>query len=112
MFGQMMIEPVVQVDPGVDLQIAVAALTKVADSVEIVRWIELPWRRSCCSWGCDPELGLCSLPQHAADKIGMEIRRRGSIITIGVWLVESTTTAISGSRKEKSTTAGRPPKRL
>ena len=31
-----------QVDPGVDLQIAVAALTKVADNVEIVRWIELP----------------------------------------------------------------------
>ena len=42
MFGQMTVEPVVQVDPGVDLQIAVAALTKVADNVEIVRWIELP----------------------------------------------------------------------
>jgi hypothetical protein len=38
----MTVEPVVQVDPGVDLQIAVAALTKVADNVEIVRWIELP----------------------------------------------------------------------
>jgi len=29
MFGQMTVEPVVQVDPGVDLLIAVAALTKV-----------------------------------------------------------------------------------
>jgi hypothetical protein len=37
-----MIEPVVQVDPGVDLQTAVAALTKIAEIVEIVRWIELP----------------------------------------------------------------------
>jgi hypothetical protein len=42
MFGRMMIEPVVQTDPGVDLQTAVAALTKVADNVEIVRWIEFP----------------------------------------------------------------------
>jgi hypothetical protein len=42
MFGQMMVEPVVQLDPGVDLQTAVAALTKVAEDVEIVRWIELP----------------------------------------------------------------------
>ena len=42
MFGRMMVEPVVQVDPGVDLQTAVAALTKVAENVEIVRWIELP----------------------------------------------------------------------
>ena len=42
MFGRMMIEPVVQVDPGVDLQTAVAALTKIAEIVEIVRWIELP----------------------------------------------------------------------
>jgi hypothetical protein len=38
----MMVEPVVQVDPGIDLQTAVAALTKVAENVEIVRWIELP----------------------------------------------------------------------
>jgi hypothetical protein len=38
----MMIEPVVQIDPGVDLHAAVAALTKVAENVEIVRWIELP----------------------------------------------------------------------
>jgi hypothetical protein len=42
MFGQMMVQPVVQVDPGVDLQTAVAALIKAAENVEIVRWIELP----------------------------------------------------------------------
>ena len=42
MFGRMTVEPVVQVDPGVDLQTAVATLLKVAESVEIVRWIELP----------------------------------------------------------------------
>ena len=42
MFGQMMVEPVVQVDPGVDLQTAIATLIKVAENVEIVRWIELP----------------------------------------------------------------------
>ena len=42
MFGRMMVEPVVQVDPGVGLQVAVAALIKVAENVDIVRWIELP----------------------------------------------------------------------
>ena len=42
MFGRMMVEPVVQVDPGVDLQTAVGALIRVAENVEIVRWIELP----------------------------------------------------------------------
>jgi hypothetical protein len=42
MFGRMMVEPVVQLGPGVDLQTAVAALIKVAENVEIVRWIELP----------------------------------------------------------------------
>ena len=42
MFGQMMVEPVVQLDSGVDLQTAVNAMTKVAENVEIVRWIELP----------------------------------------------------------------------
>ena len=42
MFGRMMVEPVVRVDPGVDLQTAVAALIKVTENVEIVRWIELP----------------------------------------------------------------------
>ena len=42
MFGRMMVEPVVQIDLGVDLQTAVATLIKVAENVEIVRWIELP----------------------------------------------------------------------
>jgi len=42
MFGRMMVEPVVQLGPGIDLQAAVDALTKVAENVEIVRWIELP----------------------------------------------------------------------
>ena len=42
MFGRMMIEPVVQVDPTVDLHTAVATLIKVTENVEIVRWIELP----------------------------------------------------------------------
>ena len=42
MFGRMMVLPVVQVDPGFDLPGAVAALIKVAENVEIVRWIELP----------------------------------------------------------------------
>ena len=42
MFGQMMVEPVVQLGPGIDLQTAIATLIKVAENVEIVRWIELP----------------------------------------------------------------------
>ena len=42
MFGRMLVEPVVQVDPGANLQTAVAALTKVTDNPEIVRWIEFP----------------------------------------------------------------------
>jgi hypothetical protein len=42
MFGRMMIEPLMQVDPGADLQSAMAALVKVTETVEIVRWIELP----------------------------------------------------------------------
>ena len=42
MFGRMMIEPVVQVDPTIDLHTAVARLIKVTENVEIVRWIELP----------------------------------------------------------------------
>jgi hypothetical protein len=42
MFGQMTVEPVVQVDPGIDLQTAVATLMKAAENVEIARWIELP----------------------------------------------------------------------
>ena len=42
MFGRMIIEPLVQVDPGADLQSAMAALVKLTETVEIVRWIELP----------------------------------------------------------------------
>ena len=42
MFGRMTVEPVLQLDPGVDLQTAIATLLKVAENVEIVRWIELP----------------------------------------------------------------------
>ncbi|MGA8874981.1 MAG: hypothetical protein WCC25_22025 [Candidatus Korobacteraceae bacterium] len=42
MFGQMMVEPVVQLDPGVDLQTAITALLKAAENVKIVHWIELP----------------------------------------------------------------------
>jgi hypothetical protein len=42
MFGRMMVEPVVQLGPGIDLQAAVDTLIKVAENVEIVRWIELP----------------------------------------------------------------------
>jgi hypothetical protein len=42
MFGRMMIEPLVQVDPGADLQSAMAALAKVTETVEIIRWIEFP----------------------------------------------------------------------
>ena len=41
-FGQMMIEPVVHIDRGADLQTAIAALTKLTENAEIVRWIELP----------------------------------------------------------------------
>ena len=42
MFGRMIVEPIMQVDPGADLQSAIATLIKVAENVEIVRWIELP----------------------------------------------------------------------
>ena len=42
MFGRMVVKPLAQIDPGVDLQTAVAALLKVAEDVEIVRWIEFP----------------------------------------------------------------------
>jgi hypothetical protein len=42
MFGRMMIEPLVQVEPGANLETAIAALTKITENVEIVRWIELP----------------------------------------------------------------------
>ena len=40
MFGRMMVEPIVQADRGADLQTSVAALTKVTESIEVVRWIE------------------------------------------------------------------------
>jgi hypothetical protein len=42
MFGRLMIEPILQIQPGRDLQTAVAALIKVAENPEIVRWIEFP----------------------------------------------------------------------
>jgi hypothetical protein len=42
MFGRMIVSPVVQVDPSADLSVAVVALIKVAENVEIVRWIEFP----------------------------------------------------------------------
>jgi len=42
MFGRMIIEPLVQVDPGADLQSAIATLLKITETVEIVRWIEFP----------------------------------------------------------------------
>jgi hypothetical protein len=42
MFGRMMVEPVVQLGPGVDVQTAIAELLKLAENVEIVRWIEFP----------------------------------------------------------------------
>ena len=42
MFGRLMIELLVQVDPTIDLQTAVATLIRVTENVEIVRWIEFP----------------------------------------------------------------------
>ena len=41
MFGRMMVEPVVKLGPGIDLQAAVDALIKITENVDIVRWIEL-----------------------------------------------------------------------
>jgi len=37
-----MVEPIVHLGRGVDLQTAVAALMKITETVEIARWIELP----------------------------------------------------------------------
>ena len=37
-----MVEHIAQVDPAADLQTAIATLIKVAENVEIVRWIEFP----------------------------------------------------------------------
>ena len=42
MFGRLMIEPVVQVDPTIDLETAVATLIRITENVEIFRWIEFP----------------------------------------------------------------------
>ena len=42
MFGRMMVSPVVQVNRDPNLETAVAALLKAADTPEIVRWIEFP----------------------------------------------------------------------
>ena len=42
MFGRMMVEPIVRLGPGADLETAIATLIKVAENVEIGRWIEFP----------------------------------------------------------------------
>lgn len=42
MFGRMMVEPVVQVNPDPNLETAVAALREATEMAEIVRWIEFP----------------------------------------------------------------------
>jgi hypothetical protein len=58
MFGRMMVESIVQVDPETDLQTEVAALLKVAEKVEIVRWIEFPTSVLLFLLvPCDPESG-------------------------------------------------------
>jgi len=62
-----MVNPVVQLDPGVDLQTAIATLIKVAENVEIVRWIELPASvLAVLARARDPEFwgGLCTGPQE------------------------------------------------
>jgi hypothetical protein len=38
----MIVAPVVQVDPDVDLETAAAVLLKAAEKVDIVRWVEFP----------------------------------------------------------------------
>ena len=42
MFGRMMVEPILQIQPGSGLQTSVAALIKVAENPEIIRWMEFP----------------------------------------------------------------------
>ena len=42
MFGRMMVEPILQVNPDPNLETAVAALLEAADTAEIIRWIEFP----------------------------------------------------------------------
>jgi hypothetical protein len=38
----MIVEPILQIQPGSGLQTSVAALIKVAENPEIIRWIEFP----------------------------------------------------------------------
>jgi hypothetical protein len=38
----MMVEPILQIQPGSDLQTSVGALIKVAENPEILHWIEFP----------------------------------------------------------------------
>ena len=67
MFGQMMIEPIVQVDPNADLQAAVTGLTKITEAVEIVRWIELPAVGQAASERdnlCARKMPPCVLPEE------------------------------------------------
>ena len=42
MFGRMMVQPVLEVGTDADFQVAAAALVRVAENAEIVRWIEFP----------------------------------------------------------------------
>jgi hypothetical protein len=42
MFGRMIVEPILQIQPGSGLQTSVAALIKVAENPEIILWIEFP----------------------------------------------------------------------
>ena len=42
MFGRMIVEPILQIQPGSGLQTSVAALIKVAENPEIIRWMEFP----------------------------------------------------------------------
>ena len=42
MFGRMMVQPVLEVGTDADFQVATAALVRVAENAEIVRWIEFP----------------------------------------------------------------------
>ena len=42
MFGRMMVQAVLEVGTDADLQVAAAALVRMAENAEIVRWIEFP----------------------------------------------------------------------
>jgi hypothetical protein len=62
------LNPVLQPDPGVDLQTAVAALLKVAENIEIVRRIE------------SPASGPLSLPVSGdADSAAVHVFRRQKV---------------------------------